>query len=72
MFQTNVEAMQREITSIIKMQTILHTVHTADRLTSKFVTLKTKHLVTQMLEYSSEKDHKEFHQHLEELYISSI
>jgi hypothetical protein len=52
MFQTKVEAPQREGSSIIEMPTILHTVHTsnADRLASKFVTLKTKHLVTQMLE----------------------
>jgi hypothetical protein len=48
MFQTNVEAPQGEGISIIGMPTILHTVHTlnTERLTSKFVTLKTKYLVT--------------------------
>lgn len=74
MFQTKVEAPPREGISIIEMPTILHTVHTsnAERLASKFVTLKTKHLVTQMLEYGPEEQCKEFLQHVEGLHISSI
>jgi len=57
-----VEALQGEETSIIEMQTILHTVNTstADTLGSKFVTLKTKNLVTLKLEDNSEEDCKRF------------
>jgi hypothetical protein len=49
------------------MQPILHTVNTstADTLASKFVTLKTKNLVTQMLEDDSEEDCKRFYQQVE-------
>jgi len=74
MFQTNVEAPQREGTSIIEMPTILHIVHTsnAKRLASKFVTLKTKHLVTHMLEDGPEEECKEFLQHIGGLHISCI
>jgi hypothetical protein len=61
-FQTNVEAPRREGTSIIEMLTILHTVHTSntETLASKFVTLKTKYFVTQMLENGPEEECKEF------------
>jgi hypothetical protein len=47
-YVSNVDALQSERTSVIEMQTIFHTVHTsvAERSASKFVTLKTKHLVT--------------------------
>jgi hypothetical protein len=40
MFQTKVEAVQREGSSVIEMETILHTVYTstAERLASRFVT----------------------------------
>jgi hypothetical protein len=40
-----VEALQGEGLSVTEMQTFLHTVHAsaAERLASKFVTLKTKH-----------------------------
>jgi len=57
-----VEALHGEETSIIEMQTILHTVNTltADMLASKFVTLKTKNLVTLKLEDDSEEDCKRF------------
>jgi len=58
----NLEALQGEETSITEMQTILHTLNTstADTLTSKFVTLKTKNLVTLKLEDDSEEDCKRF------------
>jgi len=58
----NVEALQGEETSIIQMQAILHTVNTstADTLASKFVTLKTKNLVTLKLEGDNEEDCKRF------------
>jgi hypothetical protein len=48
MFETNVEAPQRERTSVIEMLTVLHSVHplNAERLASKCMTLKTKHLMT--------------------------
>jgi hypothetical protein len=61
----NVEALQGEET-ITEMHTILHTVNTsiADTLVSKFVTLKTKNLVTQMLGDGSE-DCKRFYQQVE-------
>jgi hypothetical protein len=73
MFQTDVEALQREGPSIIEMPTILHTVHIiAERLASKFVTLKTKHLVSQILEDGYEEECKEFYQPVEELYISCL
>ena len=70
MFQTNVEAQQRERTSITGMPTVLHAVHTlnAERLASKFVTLKTKHLV----EDGPEKECKECLQHVEGLHISFV
>jgi hypothetical protein len=58
----NVEALQGEETSTIEMQTILRNVNTstADTLASKFVTLKTKNLVTLKLEDDSEEDCKRF------------
>jgi hypothetical protein len=57
-----VEVLQREAKAIIKMQRILHTLHmsVAERLASKFMTLKTKHLVTQMLEDGYEEEHRQF------------
>jgi len=60
----NVEALQGEETSIIEMHTILHTVNTlnVDTLACKFVRLKTKNLVTQMLGDDSEEDCKTFYQ----------
>jgi hypothetical protein len=74
MFETNVEAPQREGTSVIEMLTVLHSVHTlnAEKLASKCVTLKTKHLVTQILEDGLEEECKEFLQHVERLHISCI
>jgi hypothetical protein len=74
MFQRNVVALQREGTSIIEMQTVLHTVNTsvADRLASKFVTQRTKHLVTQMLEGDYEEESKEFFHHVGWLYFSFL
>lgn len=62
MFRTSMEAAQREGTSIIEMPTILHIVHTskAERLASKFVILKTKYLVKQILEDGPEEEYKEF------------
>jgi len=48
--------------SIIEMLTVLHTVHVSfgERLASKFVTLKTKNLVTRMLEDGYEEECKQF------------
>jgi hypothetical protein len=56
------------------MLTVLHSVHTlnAERLASKSVTLKPKHLVTQILEDGPEEECKEFLQHVEGLHISCI
>jgi hypothetical protein len=74
MFETNVEAPQREGTSVIEMLTVLHSVHTlnTERLAFKCVTLKTKHLVTQILEDGPEEECREFLQHVEGLHISCI
>jgi len=71
MLQTNVEAPQREGTLIIEMLPTVHTSNT-ERLASKFVTLKTKHLMTQMLEDGPKEECKEFLQHKEGLYISCL
>jgi len=53
---------------------ILHTVHilNAERLTSKFVTLRAKNLLTQMLESVYEKDCTNFSQPIEGLYSSHL
>jgi hypothetical protein len=60
--QNKHQGTRKEGTSINEMQTILHTVHTstAEKLPSKSVTPKTKHLVTQMLEDGYEEECKEF------------
>jgi len=52
LLQTNVEAVQRVGASVIEMPVIIHAVHraVAEWLASKFVTLRTKYLVTQILE----------------------
>jgi hypothetical protein len=53
---------KHNLTSIIKMLTVLHTVHMpiGERLASKFVILKTKNLVTRMLEDGYEEECKQF------------
>jgi hypothetical protein len=58
LFQINVEAVQRAGTSVIEMPAIIHTVHrvVAEWLASKFVTLRTKNLVTQILEDGCEEE----------------
>jgi hypothetical protein len=60
MFQTNVEALQREGISTTEMQTILPTVHKSitETLAPKFMTLKPKNLVTQMMEDGYEQECK--------------
>jgi hypothetical protein len=65
MCQRDVEALQREGTSIIEMQVILDTLHisNAERLASNFVTLKAKCLLTQVLEGIYEKECTRFCQH---------
>jgi len=54
----NVEAVQRAGTSVTEMPAIIHTVHrvVAGWLASKFVTLRTKNLVTQILEDGYEEE----------------
>ena len=49
---------QHGLTSVSEMQTVLHTMHMsiAERLASKFVTLKTKNLVTCMLKDGYEEE----------------
>jgi hypothetical protein len=53
---------KRDLTSIIEMLTILYTVPVSigERLASKFVILKTKNLVTHMLEDGYEEECKQF------------
>jgi hypothetical protein len=48
LFQTNVETVLTAGTSVIEMPAVIHAVHrmVAEWLASKFVTLKTKNLVT--------------------------
>ena len=62
MFQTKVEAVQREGTSVIEMQTILHSVHTrtAERSASRFVTLQITNFMVKMLEDGYDKVCKKF------------
>jgi hypothetical protein len=70
----NVGALQREGISVIEMQTVLLIVYTstAERVASKFVTLKTKHLATQTLEDGYEAECKKIYQHVERLYTSCL
>jgi hypothetical protein len=58
LFQTNVEAVLRAGTSVIEMPATIHAVHrvVAEWLASKFVTLRTKNLVTQILEDDYEEE----------------
>jgi hypothetical protein len=53
---------KHNLTSIIEMLTVFHTVHMSigERLASKFVILKTKNLVTCMLEDGYEEECKQF------------
>jgi len=53
---------KHNLTSIIEMLTVLRTVHLpfGERLASKFVILKTKNLVTRMLEDGYEEECKQF------------
>jgi hypothetical protein len=56
------------------MQVILHGVHisNAERLASKYVTLRAKNLLTQMLESGYEKECTRFCQHVQGLYTSCL
>lgn len=74
MFKINVDALQREGTSVIEMQSILQNVKTSleDRLASKFIPLKLKMMMSQTKEEGYEGECEKFSKQAEELYSSCL
>lgn len=74
MFQINVDALQREGTSVVEMLSILLNVKTSieDRLTSKFIPLKVKTMLSQLEESGYVDECVKFNQQIEELQSSCL